>query len=108
MKKRSSKVRKKQASRRPPLAEPPCADLVKTLSHRKRQAKGKQELAFREQCLKAAVEVIALGMIPCLCWLFLAYNRPEFLEQILTFVACVAGGYGWARGKTKSGGGRCA
>ena len=36
-------------------------------------------------------------MIPCLCWLFLAYNRPEFLDRILTIVACVAGGYGWAR-----------
>ena len=55
-----------------------------------------------------AVAVVAMVMIPCLCWLFLAYNRPEFLDRILTIVACVAGGYGWARGKTKSSGGRCA
>jgi hypothetical protein len=47
-----------------------------------------------------------MAMIPCLCWLFLAYNRPEFLERILTIVACVAGGYGWARWNTKSGGER--
>ena len=66
-----------------------------------RQAKRKQEFAFRALCLKTAVAVVAMGMTACFCWLFLAYNRPEFLERILTFIACVAGGYGYARGSAK-------
>jgi uncharacterized membrane protein YdbT with pleckstrin-like domain len=95
-----SKPRKTAGSRR--------ADPAKALNYRERQAKRKQEFAFRALCLKAAVAVVAMVMIPCLCWLFLAYNRPEFLERILIIVTCVAGGYGWARGNTKSGGERCA
>ncbi len=76
-------------------------DPAKILNYRERQAKRKQHFAFRALCLKAAVVVAA---IPSLCWLFLAYNRPEFLGRILTIVACAAGGYGWARGNSKSGG----
>ncbi|HVS40590.1 MAG TPA: hypothetical protein VMS17_33855 [Gemmataceae bacterium] len=82
------------------------ADPAKALNHRERQAKRKQDFVLRVLCVRAAVVVIAMVMIPCLCWLFLAYNRPEFLEQILAFIACMAGGYGWARGNSKSGGER--
>jgi uncharacterized membrane protein YfcA len=105
VKKRSSNVRKKQAPHRPASGEPACADPAKAFNSRMRQAKRKQEFVFRALCLKAAVVVVA---VPCLCWLFLAYNRPEFLERILTIVVCAAGWYGWGRGNSKSSGGRCA
>jgi hypothetical protein len=84
----------------------PRAVPTKAVRRWPRQAKCKQEFAFRAQCLKTAVVVVGMGMVPCLCWLFLAYNRPEFLERILTIVACAAGGYGWARRNFKGGGGR--
>ena len=108
MKKRSSKVRKKPAGRRSPSGEPPCTDPAKALNHRERQAKRKQEFVFRALCLKAAVAVVAMATILCLCGLFLAYNRPEFLQQILPVVAYAAGTCRWAHRKCKSGCERCA
>jgi hypothetical protein len=107
VKKPSSEVRKKQDNCNSLLGEPPRADPVKVLNHRERQAKRKQEFAFRVLCLKSAVAVVRMAAITLLCWLFLAYSRPEFLEKILGYVVCAAGAYGWAHRNSKSGGGPC-
>jgi uncharacterized membrane protein YdbT with pleckstrin-like domain len=78
-----------------------CVDPAEALNHQERQAERKREFAFRALCLKAVIVVVAMGMIAYLCWLFLAYNRPEFLEQILPVVAYVAGACGWAHRNSK-------